>query len=686
MAALQKTWTGDLTWSIAKQIGNRVKQSSAMASDERAYAEAMAEAGGTSLDEAGIGRGYFFRRALGSRFGGDAVARTRGRFEKNPPRGRDPRGTVGSRFRGGFDYSSSFSPIKSSPITPLLGGSGGPAGLLGGGGGINPEVVPNDTVLGKMINITPTAGRSGGIVVHDQKLGNFVSAVAESLSASMNSMNTKADGIDEGMISAKDGLTATQKQLEEVGGTLEDKLDAIIAEIRGQNSLLRKQEDEEEVAKQENKLEQQDITEAEKSGTDRLAGVNEKVDDVLAENQAEDAAEIASQQQLMLPPAQEREEGGKAYNTFLHGKERDNLTGKIFDGPDTGYKANTSGDITPINNFFTRGQTGAASKTGGLPKSAPVKTGRVQSLANIPEIKKETDKLAKAAVLPVQASGAMTLGVLGQSMGQMDGLAGEKGVETGIKKIAAPIAGMFGVKNSIANNVAGEVGSAADAAKRAADTAGGVVSKDGMFQGIFNALGDTVNWVKNLFSGNDAEKGGVVKTATGDFTSSVAGKMINAEKGAIIDGPKKGYPVNIGGTMINAHGTEHVRKVDQGVEIIPLNNFATDGIQGNEVTPGGDLNTDSKMSFERGGTVPTREPVKRIQTANAVNAPESNKSAIVQLNSKEREFNRMLTRVTKTDPIVINSANSTSDPPPQELEHITNRGDCSLDVIYPPLV
>ena len=681
--ALQKTWSGDLTQSIAKQIGSRVNQAANMAADERAYASAMAEAGGTSLEEAGIGRGYFFRRALGSRFGGDAVARTRGRFEKNPPAGRNPLGTVGSRFRAGFDYRSSFTPFRSNPITPLLGGGGGPAGLLGSGGGINPEVVPNDTILGKMINITPTAGRTGGIKVHDEKLGKFISAVGESLSSSMNSMNTKTDGIDQGVIVARDGLTATQQQLEDVGSTLEDKLDAIIAEIRGQNNLLRKQEDEEEVAKQEDKLEQQDITDTEKSGTDRIAGVNERVDDVLAENQAEDAAAIASeQQQLMLPPAQEKERGG--FNTILHGKEQDLLTGKTFDGPDTGYKANTSGNIAPINNFFTRGQTGAASKTGGLPKSAPVKTGRVQSLANIPEIKKETDKLAKAAVLPVQASGAMTLGVLGKSMGQMDGLAGEKGVETGIKKIASPIAGMFGVKNSIANNVAGEVGSAADAAKRSADTAAGLPTKDGPLKGVFDLVGNTVNWVKSLFTGNkDAEKGGYVKTATGDLTSSSITKVVNAEKGAVINGPKTGYPMNIGGTIINAHGKEHVKKVGGGIKITPLDNFATDGIQGNEVTPGGDLNLSPKTSFEKGGVI-TNNNIQAQRAA--MNAPPSTKSQIVHLNSKEREFKRMLTRVTKVDPIVINSADAQTTPPPQELEHISNKGDCALDMIYPPLV
>ena len=97
------------------------------------------------------------------------------------------------------------------------------------------------------------------------------------------------------------------------------------------------------------------------------------------------------------------------------------------------------------------------------------------------------------------------------------------------------------------------------------------------------------------------------------------------------------------------------------------------------------MNVDSKMSFERGGTIPTVSEQPSTQEG-AINSPPSTKSQIVQLNSKEREFNRMLTRVTKTDPLVINSADTDSTPPPQELEHITNKGDCALDMIYPPLV
>ena len=106
----------DYTSMIAKSIGNRLKQASNMASEERAYAAGQAEAGGTSLEEAGIGKGYFFGRALGSRFGGDRIARTRGRLSSNPGAARNPAGTFKSRFRGGFDYNDLPDPTSPENI------------------------------------------------------------------------------------------------------------------------------------------------------------------------------------------------------------------------------------------------------------------------------------------------------------------------------------------------------------------------------------------------------------------------------------------------------------------------------------------------------------------------------------------------------------------------------------------
>ena len=116
----------DYLGMIASQIGRRLKEASDMASDERAFAEEQAEAGGTSLDEAGIGKGYFFKRALGSRFGGDRIARTKGRMGIGGD-GTNPTGNFRSRFRGGFDYnitneiSTATVPLASALVGGLRG-------------------------------------------------------------------------------------------------------------------------------------------------------------------------------------------------------------------------------------------------------------------------------------------------------------------------------------------------------------------------------------------------------------------------------------------------------------------------------------------------------------------------------------------------------------------------------------
>jgi len=106
----------DYTSIIAKSIGNRLKQASNMASEERAYAAGMAEAGGTSLEEAGIGKGYFFGRALGSRFGGDRIARAKGRMGVGGA-GTNPATNYKQRFRGGFDYNVTNNTI--TDVAPL---------------------------------------------------------------------------------------------------------------------------------------------------------------------------------------------------------------------------------------------------------------------------------------------------------------------------------------------------------------------------------------------------------------------------------------------------------------------------------------------------------------------------------------------------------------------------------------
>ena len=119
VAYTDTTGNKDYLGMIAGQIGRRLREASDMASDERAFASQKAEEGGTSLEEAGIGKGYFFKRALGSRFGGDAIARTKGRMGIGGA-GTDPTGNFRSRFRGGFDYNVT-NEIQNSVTAPVTG-------------------------------------------------------------------------------------------------------------------------------------------------------------------------------------------------------------------------------------------------------------------------------------------------------------------------------------------------------------------------------------------------------------------------------------------------------------------------------------------------------------------------------------------------------------------------------------
>ena len=122
----------DYSSIVANQIGKRLKEASNMASDERAYAAGKAEAGGTSLEEAGIGKGYFFGRALGNRFGGDRIARTKGRMGMGGA-GTNPAASYKQRFRGGFDYNvtnqvsniTDTAPLSNAVVTGLRGVQGG---------------------------------------------------------------------------------------------------------------------------------------------------------------------------------------------------------------------------------------------------------------------------------------------------------------------------------------------------------------------------------------------------------------------------------------------------------------------------------------------------------------------------------------------------------------------------------
>ena len=199
----------NFTGAIVSGIGKRIGKASDMARRERAYASKKAEENNTSLEEAGVGKGYFFKRALGSTFGGDRVARTRGRFESDPPAGRDPTKNQAGRFRGGFDYNysqeipttpitggalSTFASSEQSPIEPVsvsvdetpalspgfvsLGGAlEKTSNLLAPAGAIDPEILPPEPGPGLGGGSSMGALQSGAIDVNATEISDIVKAL-----------------------------------------------------------------------------------------------------------------------------------------------------------------------------------------------------------------------------------------------------------------------------------------------------------------------------------------------------------------------------------------------------------------------------------------------------------------------------------------------------------------------------
>ena len=673
MASLQKTYSGDLTQSIAKQLWSARQEASGAKREALGILE--------ESDDPMLHPGEFMGHAVMKRMT-SMLPRS---LQHQMP---DLKGSEYLHRGQSRSLMSPFaSPINPQPTEPWYGPSGA------GGGGINPDVVPNDAILGDMINITPTAGKTDGIKVHDQKLGKFVSEVAISLSGSMGIINKRMDSVDEGVISAKDGLSVTQKQLEDNGTLLEDKLDAIIALLRYQKEEMAQMEDEAEV----DAVSTEQGKEQKLFGSGDIAGVDESVDDTVQRDPSGNDFQWDNNLSPMRQPG-EFEEGGMPIGNInrLHGREIDDR-GRVYDGPDTGYLANTAGAsaIAPINNFFTRGQTGAASKNGG---GKPTE-GREVDIESIPEVRTEIEKLQLASVLPLQAAGAMTMGILEKSLPFIP-VVGP--VAYAIKQMATPIASMFGVKNSITTNISSDIGAKEDEKKRRASTASGEPVR-AMEDKMRNEDNQRAWWDFLGWAGTGKKKG----TGGADSNTSIT-QNTRKSIGGVRSSTNIKSNTSIGGSKQNRNTTNN-----KGGVFETISNFFSlakdkDHKVSDETTMG---NTINQMQLKRyimehgefppgyqGGTGGAFGGGNLGESAyggsntsvnvNDVTTPPASQSRFVNLSerSKESTFTKVAQANQKMEPIVINNASSKTEGTPQELEHISNVGDPGLDIIYPSMV
>ena len=88
--------------------------------------------------------------------------------------------------------------------------------------------------------------------------------------------------------------------------------------------------------------------------------------------------------------------------------------------------------------------------------------------------------------------------------------------------------------------------------------------------------------------------------------------------GVIIDGPDTGYRATTPtGVPFTAHGKEWMGPAPAGgTAVVPIDNRATDGIQGNEVTPGGDLMAEKGMTLPNFSKIPNFKALSPLSGLN----------------------------------------------------------------------
>ena len=266
--ALQKTFSGDLTTSIAATIFDIISD----AKGEKEKATKEAEKYGVDVKftpgefAARSARNRFIERTVGSRF----VPETR--YPDLLARGQsssDPLMGVPAHLRKLPEYQQLANPKEqafnqSSYVT----------------GRNIPSMKPKSSGTS---STTSTVAKP--VKVNDAKLGVFLADVVKALNANISSLNERLSDTEGQVIAAKEGIFGTIKQLEQNSDILETKLDAIIDALREQNNLAKVQEDQAEAKSRESELE----IEKDESGTERFVGVGEDPNQTLQINMMEES-------------------------------------------------------------------------------------------------------------------------------------------------------------------------------------------------------------------------------------------------------------------------------------------------------------------------------------------------------------------------------------------------------------
>ena len=558
MASLQKTYTGDLTTSIARRIAALVGS----AADDAATVRNDAEQNIIAQNLKSPDRLFDpqFRRTLKLPFGfeikgGDYFGQAL-RHKLTP----NPMGLFGSRFQKKpfskvvqHPYLKGQSYPFSSPVGPFKTNAATQAKLAGQpfhnvaagadlkyqrpitrGASYGPAITPTTPMAGGSTPLQQTR-KGPAVEVKDPKLGKFFRAVARSLSASISGMSEKLDSNEESLITAKEGILGTVKKLEYSSDVLETKLDAIIDALRNQNRQQIIAEDNKEAARSAAttafQKKQYEGEVAQKVGEDKL------------EFMMRDAADEAQDEDPFEP-----------YPTDTGDMWRnDDVTqlarGGIVDGPQSGYPAILHGReaVIPLDTPFTRQNYSAGTlnkpsslssiksrdetSTPSFEKFVPNMFNQIieSKVADVPEMKDTTEMLGKIVEFPVKASGLITFNVLAKALSGMRTLAAD--VSGPLSTILSNLSA-FGIQNSVINSLTRDlsVGGAALGRQEANKAYGQDLKHGNMMSNFMTKVNNLINPPKEGEGGGGYRSGGGYRGGGADYVGGGPGNVIEGAK------------------------------------------------------------------------------------------------------------------------------------------------------------
>lgn len=368
---------------------SRILEARQLAEDERKYAEAQADKYQTSLEEAGVKRGDFFKKALRWKFGGEFKQKKlsqlntwkkRGDLLKSAATGKSGRNKLNKieRSQALFDMFKASDKPKTfrDKFKPLY------EGFVD-----DPMVRPMSQLVkpGTAKKIQKATTSKSKKRVSKEDILDSLAGITEAIEKVAQSISEKNKIVSDQMIHSSVLQGMIHAQLKSNGDSLEDKLQKIVDAISNQTQYQTKAVSKAKSKDSENKLEAQ-----------KDAASVASFDDLTTK---EDESKVPERPTGGYPDLSQMGHAGMDLSHLTPKAEQ----GAIFSGPDSGYLVELHGKekVVPLDNNYTQGEPSAVDGKVRPKPTEPIATPKSMPSNNIPKLEMGTDNKSPVSSSPI---------------------------------------------------------------------------------------------------------------------------------------------------------------------------------------------------------------------------------------------------------------------------------------------